>query len=89
MMLHFAAYSAARRIKIFLFIFINDVLELQDGEKIKEITFLPTIAVPEIAAKKQSVVDVLCKDENGVQLIIEMQVSPQEGFEKKSAILCG
>jgi predicted transposase/invertase (TIGR01784 family) len=64
--------------------FINDVLELKEGGKIKEITFLPTIAVPEIAAKKQSVVDVLCKDENGVQLIIEMQVSPQEGFEKRA-----
>ena len=64
--------------------FINDVLELKDGDKIKEITFLPTVAVPEIAAKKQSVVDVLCKDENGVQLIIEMQVSPQEGFEKRA-----
>ena len=64
--------------------FINDVLELKDGDKIKEITFLPTITVPEIAAKKQSVVDVLCKDENGVQLIIEMQVSPQEGFEKRA-----
>jgi len=64
--------------------FINDILELKDRDKIKEITFLPTIAVPEIAAKKQSVVDVLCKDENGVQLIIEMQVSPQEGFEKRA-----
>ena len=64
--------------------FINDILELKDRDKIKEITFLPTIAVPEIAAKKQSVVDVLCKDENGVQLIIEMQVAPQEGFEKRA-----
>ena len=45
---------------------------------------MSTIAIPEIAAKKQSVVDVLCKDENGVQLIIEMQVSPQEGFEKRA-----
>ncbi len=64
--------------------FINDILELKDRDKIKEITFLPTIAVPEIAAKKQSVVDVLCKDENGVQLIIEMKVAPQEGFEKRA-----
>jgi predicted transposase/invertase (TIGR01784 family) len=64
--------------------FINDVLELKDGDKIKEVTFLSTIQIPEIAAKKQSVVDVLCKDENGVQLIIEMQVSPQEGFEKRA-----
>jgi predicted transposase/invertase (TIGR01784 family) len=64
--------------------FINDVLEFKDGDKIKEVTFLSTITIPEIAAKKQSVVDVLCKDENGVQLIIEMQVSPQEGFEKRA-----
>jgi len=64
--------------------FINDVLELKSDDRIKEVTFLPTIQIPEIAAKKQSVVDVLCKDENGVQLIIEMQVSPQEGFEKRA-----
>jgi predicted transposase/invertase (TIGR01784 family) len=29
-------------------------------------------------------VDVLCKDENGVQIIVEMQVSPQQGFEKRA-----
>ena len=64
--------------------FINDVLELKNSDKIKDVTFLPTIQIPEIAAKKQSIIDVLCKDENGVQLIIEMQVSPQEGFEKRA-----
>ncbi len=64
--------------------FVNDVLELKGKDKIKEVTFLSTIQIPEIASKKQSVVDVLCKDENGVQLIIEMQVSPQEGFEKRA-----
>ncbi|WP_375326296.1 Rpn family recombination-promoting nuclease/putative transposase [Candidatus Tisiphia endosymbiont of Nemotelus uliginosus] len=64
--------------------FINDVLELKNGERIKEVTFLPTIQDPEIASKKQSIVDVLCKNENGVQIIIEMQVSPQEGFEKRA-----
>ena len=64
--------------------FINDVLELKNGDRIKDVTFLPTIQIPEIAAKKQSIIDVLCKDENGVQLIIEMQVSPQEGFEKRA-----
>jgi len=64
--------------------FINDVLELKNKNRIKEVTFLPTIQVPEIAAKKQSTVDVLCKDENSVQLIIEMQASPQQGFEKRA-----
>ncbi len=64
--------------------FINDVLELKDSSKIKEVTFLSTVQIPEIAAKKQSIVDVLCRDENGTQIIVEMQVSPQEGFEKRA-----
>ncbi|MGI4776139.1 MAG: PD-(D/E)XK nuclease family transposase, partial [Janthinobacterium lividum] len=33
--------------------FINDILELRDSDKIKEVTFLSTIQEPEIAAKKQ------------------------------------
>jgi len=64
--------------------FINDILELKDTNKIKEVNFLSTIQIPEIASKKQSTVDVLCKDENGVQIIVEMQVSPQSGFEKRA-----
>jgi len=64
--------------------FVNDILELKDKDRIKEVTFLSTIQDPEIASKKQSIVDILCKDENGVQIIVEMQVSPQEGFEKRA-----
>lgn len=64
--------------------FINDVLEFKSSDKIKEVTFLSPIQEPEIAAKKQSVVDVLCRDENGVQIIVEMQMSPQQGFEKRA-----
>ncbi len=64
--------------------FINDILELRDGEIINEVTFLPTIQEPEIACKKESIVDVLCKDENGRQIIVEMQVSPREGFQKRA-----
>ncbi len=64
--------------------FINDVLELKGTNRIKEVTFLSTIQVPEIAAKKQSIVDVMCRDENGTQIIVEMQVSPQQGFEKRA-----
>jgi predicted transposase/invertase (TIGR01784 family) len=64
--------------------FINDILELKDSDRVREVSFLSTIQVPEIAAKKQSIVDVLCRDENGVQIIVEMQVSPQQGFEKRA-----
>jgi predicted transposase/invertase (TIGR01784 family) len=70
--------------KYILIHFINDVLGLEGNEKIQEITFLPTIQDEVIASKKESALDVLCKDANGVQIIVEMQVSPQEGFEKRA-----
>jgi predicted transposase/invertase (TIGR01784 family) len=70
--------------KAILIHFINDILGLKGSHQIQEVTFQPTIQDPEIASKKQSVVDVLCKDANGVQIIVEMQVSPQEGFEKRA-----
>ncbi len=64
--------------------FINDILGLEGSDQIQEVSFQPTIQEAEIASKKQSAVDVLCKDAKGVQIIVEMQVSPQEGFEKRA-----
>ena len=64
--------------------FINDVLDLKGKNKIKTVEFLTPIQDPEIASKKQSIVDVLCKDENDVQIIVEMQVAPTRGFEKRA-----
>ena len=64
--------------------FINDILELKGNDQIEEVTFLSPIQDPEIASKKQSIVDVLCQDKNGVQFIVEMQVAPTKGFEKRA-----
>ena len=64
--------------------FINDILGLEGGDKIKNVEFLSPIQDPEIASKKQSIVDVLCSDENGVQIIVEMQIAPTKGFEKRA-----
>jgi len=64
--------------------FINDVLELKDNDQIDAVEFLSTIQDAEIASKKQSIVDVLCRDKNGVQIIVEMQVAPTKGFEKRA-----
>ena len=44
---------------------------------------------PDIAAKKQSILDVLCRDRQGVQIIVEMQASPQQGFEKRAQYYAG
>ena len=55
--------------------FINDILELEGNNKIDSVEFLSPIQDPEIAYKKQSLIDVLCRDKNGVQIIVEMQVT--------------
>ncbi len=41
-------------------------------DEIKEIEFLSTIQDAEIASKKQSIVDVLCRDSSGARYVIEM-----------------
>ena len=64
--------------------FINDILELEGISQIEEVEFLSTIQNPDIAAKKQSIVDVLCRDISGTQIIVEMQVAPTKGFEKRA-----
>ncbi|HJK86916.1 MAG TPA: Rpn family recombination-promoting nuclease/putative transposase [Candidatus Megaira endosymbiont of Nemacystus decipiens] len=64
--------------------FINDILGLKGAEEVKSVQFLSPVQDPEISCKKQSVVDVLCKDQSGVQFIVEMQVAPQVGFEKRA-----
>jgi predicted transposase/invertase (TIGR01784 family) len=64
--------------------FINDILELQGNNQIEEVEYLSPMQDPEISSKKQSIVDVLCKDKNGVQIIVEMQVAPTKGFEKRA-----
>ena len=64
--------------------FINDVLEFKGDDKIRSVKFLTPIQDPEIASKKQSVVDVLCEDSKGVKIIIEMQFAHEKGFEKRA-----
>ena len=62
--------------------FLNDILGNED--KIIDVEFLKTYQDPEAASKKQSIVDVLCKDEKGVRYIVEMQVAKSAGFEERA-----
>lgn len=64
--------------------FINDILEFKDNDQIESVEYLSPMQNPELIYKKQSVVDVLCRDKNGVQIIVEMQVAPSKGFEKRA-----
>ncbi len=64
--------------------FLNDVITFKERVPIKEVTFLKTIQDPETAAKKTSIVDILCKDEKNNRYIVEMQVAKGQGFEKRA-----
>ncbi|MGC0372434.1 MAG: hypothetical protein DGJ47_001147, partial [Rickettsiaceae bacterium] len=64
--------------------FINDVMGFEGGDVIEDVTFLSPVQDPDIACKKQSIVDVLCKAVDGTQIIIEMQVAKSPGFEKRA-----
>ena len=64
--------------------FINDILGLKGEDTIEHVEFLSPVQDPDIASKKQSIVDILCRDRRGMQIIVEMQASPQQGFEKRA-----
>ncbi len=63
---------------------LNSVLKQQLHRNIIDVTFLNPIQEPNILAKKQSIVDVLCKDSDGCQYIIEMQIANTTGFEARA-----
>jgi predicted transposase/invertase (TIGR01784 family) len=64
--------------------FLNDMLGLTGSQTIQWVEYLSPLQDPEIAAKKQSIVDVLCRDESGIKFIVEMQVAKTKGFEKRA-----
>jgi predicted transposase/invertase (TIGR01784 family) len=63
---------------------LNEVLQGQLKNRIEEVQFLKTIQDPCSAGSKQSIVDVLCRDREGVQYIIEMQVAQEDGFQARA-----
>jgi predicted transposase/invertase (TIGR01784 family) len=64
--------------------FLNAVFNLQGKDEIVELEFLNTVQPPEIEARKESIVDVLVKDQRGAKYIVEMQVAKIAGFEKRA-----
>ena len=76
-------FGSARN-KDILIHFINDMLGFTGDQAVQEVSFLKTHQDPEIASKKQSILDVLCTDQRQRQYIVEMQVAKTAGFEKRA-----
>ena len=71
--------------KDILITLLNEVLKNQLFRKIVDLSFLKPVQEPEIASKKQSVVDVFCTDEDDCKYIIKMQVAnTHEGFKEQA-----
>jgi predicted transposase/invertase (TIGR01784 family) len=64
--------------------FLNAALNLQGNAKILDLEFIDTVQPPAIESQKESIVDVLVKDEAGNWYIVEMQVAKTPGFEKRA-----
>ena len=63
--------------------FINAVLELPEGFRIKEIEFIPVEQVPIIDKGKKSIFDLKVKDEAGSWYTIEMQKRNESDYLKR------
>ena len=66
--------------KNLLISFLNEILEKKSKNRIQDVKFLSPYQKPEVAARKESILDVLCTDEKGVQYIVEMQVGNNDHF---------
>jgi len=60
--------------------FLNALLPLGPEEKIASLEYLPPEQVPQVPLLKNSIVDVRCKDLQGRQFIVEMQMNWTSAF---------
>ena len=63
---------------------LNHLIVFEDDVNITDVSFLKTSQDPDLAYKKQSIVDIMCQDQYGRQFIIELQVAERAGFEKRA-----
>jgi len=63
--------------------FLNAVLGLEGIHAIAEVTILNPYQAPKFSALKRSYLDVKCRDNRGVEFVVEMQVEYTEGLKKR------
>jgi predicted transposase/invertase (TIGR01784 family) len=63
--------------------FLNAEMPFEENQYIESLEYLPTELVPDNPAKKDSIVDVRCKDNFGRQFIVEMQMYWNTSFSNR------
>ena len=69
--------------KSLLIALLNDLLELKGTRRIREVEHLSLEQHVTLPKSKLSIVDVKCTTASGRRFVVEMQVLPVEGFEKR------
>ena len=62
---------------------LNALLPLDEGKQIEHVEYLTPEMVPENPGKKNSIVDVRCKETGGRHFIVEMQMNWNNEFEQR------
>ena len=62
---------------------LNALLPLDEGKRIESVEYLPAELVPENPGKKNSIVDVRCKETGGRHFIVEMQMNWNNEFQRR------
>ena len=62
---------------------LNALLPLDEGKQIEHVEYMPIELVPENPGKKNSVVDVRCKETGGRHFIVEMQLNWNNEFRHR------
>lgn len=62
---------------------LNALLPLKEKEEIEEIEYLPSEIVPDNPLRKYSIVDVRCRDKQGRQFLVEMQMLWSPEFRQR------
>ena len=63
--------------------FLNALMPFAPDKLINEVEYLPAEQVPDVPGKKNSIVDVKCKDKSGRVFIIEMQMLWTDDFTNR------
>lgn len=63
--------------------FLNAILRLEEGKRIKELYFIPAGEVPDLGQGKRSLFDLKCQDEMGTWFVIEMQSRREPNYLKR------
>src|SRR3954468_6138191 len=69
--------------KPLLIALLNDLLELQGTHRIRSLAHFALAQRVTAPKSKPSIVDVKCTTRSGRRFVVEMQVLPVEGFEKR------